>query len=61
MLLGSDELTHQGIAGFGPSYNLLPMDVNVTFFFDYKQATVETIEIINMTNSGQVSLGENSF
>ena len=49
--------THQGLLGFGPDKNMLPLDVNVTFFFDYVKATVETIEIVNRTESGNVSLG----
>ena len=49
--------THQGLLGFGPDKNMLPLDVNVTFFFDYVKATVETIEIVNRTASGNVSLG----
>ena len=29
--------------------NQLPTDVNVTFFFEYDKATIETIEILNIT------------
>ena len=54
---GQDVSTHQGLIGFGPDKNMLPLDVNVTFFFDYVKATVETIEIVNRTESGNVSLG----
>ena len=43
--------------GFGPDKDMLPLDVNVTFFFDYVKATVETIEIWNRTDTGNVSLG----
>ena len=59
-LLGMDPLTHSGLSGFGPSYDMLPLDVNVTFFFDYVKGTVETIEIINITDSGNTSLGGTS-
>ena len=38
--------------------DMLPMDVNVTFFFDYVQGTIETIEIINMTDAANTSLGQ---
>ena len=55
-----DPLTHSGLSGFGPSYDMLPLDVNVTFFFDYVKGTVETIEIINITDSGNTSLGGTS-
>ena len=55
--IGQDVSTHTGLMGFGPDKNMLPLDVDVTFFFDYVKATVETIEIINRTDSGNVSLG----
>ena len=55
---GMDSLTHEGILGFGENNDLLPMDVNVTFFFDYVKATVETIEIFNHTAAGTKSLGK---
>lgn len=59
-MIGMDPLTHSGLSGFGPSYDMLPLDVNVTFFFDYVKGTVETIEIINITDSGNTSLGGTS-
>ena len=49
--------THTGLSGFGPNMDMLPMDVNVTFFFDYVKGTIETIEIINTTGSTYASLG----
>ena len=32
---GLDAETHEGFPAFGPNADLLPLDVNVTFFFDY--------------------------
>ena len=32
---GLDANTHEGFPAFGPNNDLLPLDVNVTFFFDY--------------------------
>ena len=32
---GLDAETHEGFPAFGPNNDLLPLDVNVTFFFDY--------------------------
>ena len=32
---GLDPETHEGFPAFGPNNDLLPLDVNVTFFFDY--------------------------
>ena len=32
---GLDASTHEGFPAFGPNNDLLPLDVNVTFFFDY--------------------------
>ena len=55
---GLDVSTHTGLSGFGPNMDMLPMDVNVTFFFDYNKGTIETIEIINMTDSANTSLGQ---
>ena len=55
---GLDVSTHTGLSGFGPNMDMLPMDVNVTFFFDYNKGTIETIEIINMTESANTSLGQ---
>ena len=55
---GLDVSTHTGLSGFGPDMDMLPMDVNVTFFFDFVQGTIQTIEIINMTDLGNTSLGQ---
>ena len=43
-------MTDLGQPALGPFRDQLPQDLNVTFFFDYEKATVETIEIINTTN-----------
>ena len=45
-----DPLTDLGLPALGPNRDQLPQDLNVTFFFNYLKATVETIEIINTTN-----------
>ena len=45
-----DPLTDLGLPALGPNKDQLPQDLNVTFFFNYLKATVETIEIINTTN-----------
>ena len=45
-----DPLTDPGLPALGPFKDQLPQDLNVTFFFGYNKATVETIEIINTTN-----------
>ena len=49
---GLDSRTHEGFPAFGPNNDLLPLDVNVTFFFDYDKGTIETVEIFNRTESG---------
>ena len=49
-ILSRDPLTDLGQPALGPFRDQLPQDLNVTFFFDYEKATVETIEIINTTN-----------
>ena len=51
-----DPLTDKGLRALGPDRNQLPKDLNVTFFFDYNRATIETIEIINTTNGKFVCL-----
>ena len=43
-------MTDLGLPALGPFRDQLPQDLNVTFFFDYQKATVETIEIINTTD-----------
>ena len=43
-------MTDLGLPALGPNRDQLPQDLNVTFFFNYLKATVETIEIINTTN-----------
>ena len=45
-----DPLTDLGLPALGPNRDQLPQDLNVTFFFEYQKATVETIEIINTTD-----------
>ena len=36
---GLDAATHEGFPAFGPDNDLLPLDVNVTFFFDYDKGS----------------------
>ena len=49
-IFSRDPLTDLGLPALGPNRDQLPQDLNVTFFFGYEKATVETIEIINTTD-----------
>ena len=40
---GLDANTHEGFPAFGPNNDLLPLDVNVTFFFDYDKGNAYII------------------
>ena len=52
-----DPLTDLGMPALGPHKDQLPQDLNVTFFFEYVKATVETLEVVNTTLGERVSLG----
>ena len=52
-----DPQTDLGMPALGPNQDQLPRDLNVTFFFEYVKATVETLEVVNTTLGERVSLG----
>ena len=55
---GLDQLSHAGYFGYGQNWNQFPTDANVTFFFEYDKATIENIEIYNLTDNENQDLGK---